>query len=176
MSAMDSIEEGYKKQIATLRDQLAEAKEMNGVLARAGNSVQQEREELRGQLATANAELAKWPRVYWQSSAPKSLSEGYRVASVAGKTSDTEVGDVKDIWLDVYVYVPGEDEPMAAPDDFGIYDTQEAAIRSLAAQPEQAEPIRINCPPICNTCGRLPGQCVCEERGLKQAQPAQEER
>ena len=78
-------------------------------------------------IAELEAELAKWPRVYWYSSEPKSLEEGYRVMYVAGKTKWNDK-DEADVWMDVYVDNPSYDgEWMAAPDDFGLYATTEEA-------------------------------------------------
>lgn len=62
----------------------------------------------------------KRPRVFFLSSDPRSLTEGFPVVSVSGKTR--EDGSV---WLDVIMMVDGEEIP--APDDFGLYSTAEAA-------------------------------------------------
>lgn len=88
-----------------------------------------ENKRLRELNAELEAKLLKWPRVYWASSDPKSLLEGYPVLSVAGKTS----GD--DVWLDVYVDNPDwHEEYFAAPDDFGLYASSEEAAALTAAK------------------------------------------
>jgi len=69
-------------------------------------------------------ELAKWPRVYWESIDPKSIEDGYRVLSLAGRVDC----DCDDSWLDVYVDHPAYDgNPFPAPGDFGLYSSSEAA-------------------------------------------------
>jgi len=82
---------------------------------------------LREELGNLQEELGNWPRVYWYSSEPKSLEEGYRVMSVSGKTTYDE-NLKEDVWLDVYVdNLDYDGELFAAPDDFGLYSSTEAA-------------------------------------------------
>lgn len=75
-------------------------------------------------IAELEAELVKWPRVYWRSMEPDSLEKGYRVLSVAGKMAPHGKK-----WMEVLVY-DGED--VLAPVDFGIYATHEDAVAAQA--------------------------------------------
>jgi len=76
------------------------------------------------QVAELQAELAKWPRVYWHSLDPKSIEEGYRVLSISGMVDC----NCDKSWMEVYVDNPSYDgNPFAAPADFGLYSSSEAA-------------------------------------------------
>ena len=76
--------------------------------------LQAENERLRG-------ELQRWPRVFWTSHEPKSLTEGYRVLSVDLKTRGDEFCEI------VVEDDRAEDGTLSPPDDFGLYSTREAA-------------------------------------------------
>lgn len=102
------------------RDTLTEIARLRDEANQAHGQVQVEREEI----ARLGAELDKWPRVYWDSSEPKSIKEGYRVLSVSGK----EGCNCDDSWLEVYVDNPEYDgNDFAAAVDFGLYSSSEAA-------------------------------------------------
>ena len=78
------------------------------------------------QVAELQAELAKWPRVYWKSAAPESLESGYRVLSVSGKASHE--------WMEILVDYHGEE--MWAPIDFGLYSSSEDAKKAVMVEKE----------------------------------------
>ena len=69
------------------------------------------------ELARLRETVAKWPRVYFTSLNPKSLTEGCRVLSVQGHEEDG--------WFDVTIDADGEE--IQAPTDFGLYRTREEA-------------------------------------------------
>jgi len=77
-------------------------------------------------IAALEAELAAWPRVYFTSMNPKSLTEGCRVLSVQGHEGDG--------WFDVTIDADGEE--IQAPTDFGLYRTREEAARAAKGEAE----------------------------------------
>ena len=60
------------------------------------------------------AELDKWPRVFFKSMDPRSATEGFRVLSIAGKEVDSD-----DSYLNVTIEIDGQE--IFAPSDFGLY-------------------------------------------------------
>lgn len=84
------------------------------------DAFQSQNTQLRKDAARLRAELDKWPRVYWYSSNPKSLIEGYRVLSISGKESC----GCEDSWCEVFVDNPEYDgKEFAAASDFGLYSS-----------------------------------------------------
>ena len=81
---------------------------------------------LHARIAALEAELAAWPRVYFTSMNPKSLTEGCRVLSVQGHEGDG--------WFDVTIDADGEE--IQAPTDFGLYRTREEAARAAKGEAE----------------------------------------
>ena len=70
---------------------------------------------------TLQAQLDKWPRVFFKSMDPRSDTEGFRVLSVGGKENS---------WMNVTIDVDGEE--IFAPSDFGLFSSKESLDRSIS--------------------------------------------
>ncbi len=76
------------------------------------------------------ADLARWPRVFWKSADPRSSAEGFRVLSV--EAYDREAVSSGEIIVEDPTAEGGE---AGAPIDFGVYPTRER----LAEAPDRPE-------------------------------------
>ena len=72
---------------------------------------------LQAELARLREIVERWPRVYFESMDPRTLTDGCRVLSVQGKEGED--------WFDVTIDSDGEE--ICAPTDFGLYSTEAAA-------------------------------------------------
>jgi len=95
-------------------DTIGAAYEFNELCRRA-MVLEAEIERLRG-------ELARWPRVYFECADPATLSEGRRVLSVSARIGESNCDCFCDIAIE-----DGDGNEIAAPVDFGLYSTSEAA-------------------------------------------------